>query len=557
MEMTKETRLLQNDISRAIASLCPDASADTVVQLLDPLLAKAKSGDLQPSRTAESCDDDDVTPLMVCCDKAQSACLDYLCRALCESAGTDGSPVAALLGLPLDTGSIELGGNAALHHGAMTGFAAALPLLSTILVAYQTEEHEERGLLQLISQCNANGDTPIMMAAAAGHADLLHKWIELLVDPLPAASTPRSQLVTQNDVKRIIQSKNKTGDDALSLALGRGHFNVVKTLVQEKEEDDENWFTIGPVTHDDLTRCRSILEQMDKSFGRLPPEQQSNLQNEYKVRREGVQKCMELIEMEATRAAQNAMDLLLDLSASEYVKNITPVAKVGRKKNKGSKDKKKKQSELVAASGNQSPFTQTPNDHSSKHDKLSQTADSKASKSVWKKGNNKDIFEKEKNTSAPRFVTLADGTVISSKGVLHETDHLLDDDSIRTIGMKTDAITVDDDNVDRATLSMDRMLRERYQEPLGRSSTKNGSSKQNMSTSGNGGDETMKMEAVLDSLCLDPSMLLLTPHGMAMKLSPSQLDAIDNVLIIQMDAVKEARQIQRRLLSQATHEDTT
>ena len=40
MEMTKETRLLQHDISRAIASLTPDASADTVVQLLDPLLAK-------------------------------------------------------------------------------------------------------------------------------------------------------------------------------------------------------------------------------------------------------------------------------------------------------------------------------------------------------------------------------------------------------------------------------------------------------------------------------------------------------------------------------------
>jgi hypothetical protein len=440
----------------------------------------------------------------------------------------------------------------------MAGFAAALPLLSTILIAYQTEEHE-RGVLQLISQCNANGDTPIMMAAAAGHADLLHKWTEFLVNPLPAASIPRSQLVTQNDVKRIIQAKNKTGDDALSLALGRGHFNVVQTLVQEKEEDDENWFTIGPVTHDDLTRCRSILEQMDKSFGRLPPEQQSNLQNQYKVRREGVHKCMELIEMEATRAAQKAMDLLLDLSTSEHVKNDTPVAKEGRKKNKGSKDKKKKQSELVAASsGKQSPFTQTPNDHSSKHDKLSQTADSKEAKSVWKKGNDKDVFEKEKNTSAPRFVTLADGTVISSKGVLRETDHLLNDDSIRTIGMKTDAITVDDDNVDHATLSMDRMLRERYQEPLGRSSTKNGSSKQNVSTSGNGGgDDTVKMEAVLDSLCLDPSMLLLTPHGMAMKLSPSQLDAIDNVLIIQMDAVKEARQIQRRLLSQATHEDTT
>jgi hypothetical protein len=56
-----------------------------------------------------------------------------------------------------------------------------------------------------------------------------------------------------------------------------------------------------------------------------------------------------------------------------------------------------------------------------------------------------------------------------------------------------------------------------------------------------------KVEAVMDALCLDVSMLLYTPHGMALNLSPSQLDAVQAVLENQLVFVQEARKIQNRM----------
>jgi hypothetical protein len=43
-------------------------------------------------------------------------------------------------------------------------------------------------------------------------------------------------------------------------------------------------------------------------------------------------------------------------------------------------------------------------------------------------------------------------------------------------------------------------------------------------------------------------MILLSPHGMAMSLSPSQLEAIDSILHRQIKSVLDAKEIQARLL---------
>jgi hypothetical protein len=43
------------------------------------------------------------------------------------------------------------------------------------------------------------------------------------------------------------------------------------------------------------------------------------------------------------------------------------------------------------------------------------------------------------------------------------------------------------------------------------------------------------------------SMLLYTPHGMAIDLSPSQLDAVEDILERQLKGIREARKIQERL----------
>jgi hypothetical protein len=65
-------------------------------------------------------------------------------------------------------------------------------------------------------------------------------------------------------------------------------------------------------------------------------------------------------------------------------------------------------------------------------------------------------------------------------------------------------------------------------------------------------------EVIMNALCLDVSMLLYTPHGMALHLSAAQLDAVENILQEQLRAVEEARHIHQRMhenaLASATSE---
>jgi hypothetical protein len=54
----------------------------------------------------------------------------------------------------------------------------------------------------------------------------------------------------------------------------------------------------------------------------------------------------------------------------------------------------------------------------------------------------------------------------------------------------------------------------------------------------------------MDALCLDASMLLLSPHSLAMNLSPCQLEAVETVLKNQLDAVSQAKNIHSRLMAE-------
>ena len=118
----------------------------------------------------------------------------------------------------------------------------------------------------------------------------------------------------------------------------------------------------------------------------------------------------------------------------------------------------------------------------------------------------------------PFITTLQDGTVISRNAELisHIETHDYDSSSL------DDA---DKLNTNKEVKSLERIL-------------------QSTKTSNRDSD----MTALMESLCLDPSMLLLSPHGMAI-MSPCQLDTIESVLKHQLNATKEAQRIQRKLLN--------
>ncbi|CAB9516572.1 Ankyrin Repeat [Seminavis robusta] len=64
------------------------------------------------------------------------------------------------------------------------------------------------------------------------------------------------------------------------------------------------------------------------------------------------------------------------------------------------------------------------------------------------------------------------------------------------------------------------------------------------------------VDAVMDALCLDVSMLLYTPHGMALNLSPSQLDTVEQILQKQSQSVRRARELQQRIHSVVSSSET-
>jgi len=60
-------------------------------------------------------------------------------------------------------------------------------------------------------------------------------------------------------------------------------------------------------------------------------------------------------------------------------------------------------------------------------------------------------------------------------------------------------------------------------------------------------NKSEEIDAVMDALCLDVSMLLYTPHGMALCLSPCQLDAVEQILQKQVQSIHEARRLQCKM----------
>lgn len=115
--------------------------------------------------------------------------------------------------------------------------------------------------------------------------------------------------------------------------------------------------------------------------------------------------------------------------------------------------------------------------------------------------------------STPRFITLEDGTVVSERSRIEKVDE----------GTPILSILQQESRIEE-------LLIERCLPSLGDANH----------------DEIISM---MESLCLDPSMLLLSPQSMAMKLSPSQLEAVEAILKKQLVAISHAREIHSRLMN--------
>jgi hypothetical protein len=524
-------------------------------------------------------EDDNVTPLMLACDKCCTEALIYLRTQIRISAGKYNSqPILHLVeawGHPNEASSH---GNRAAHHALAAGFSEGLDLLENIWGCFEEESHGGRlsRYLSLLSQTNHNGDTPLMIACVSGHDNivrsLLKRSLQLALNTRPD-DTEASVNETWLLLKEIFNIRNGEKCTALNLACGFGHPGIVKIFIEpqnlelnsnkdlievnqlfgDKENnsiydastelqnldtnssknpievdllccDKEKKLTaeandtsrtlhklvpLADVTVSDIDYCKETIKVLDTQL-KVKNQFKSVMIEKYSLKRKNTNECLAMMECELDRIATKTADELLLLD-NHSAKSITkPIIsngaprKVKMKKKQRRNTRKNRGRNAGVLNG---VFTATRFDNETINTCVKNEPDVKTQKSS--------------NKSSP-FITLQDGTVIS-KHQKAELDSRID--------IHADDCSLDGANSDESTINEEVT---KFQRIL-----------QSTNTMSNNGDD---IGALMESLCLNPTMLLLSPHGMAIEMSPCQLDAIESILNHQLKATKEAQRIQKRLL---------
>ena len=471
-----------------------------------------------------------VTALMVACNKGQLKCLKQLAQSyqfldcVKECDGTDDKAQLAMeknmqimiyrtiiIGDCLHASSVD-GNNQAIHYSVAC--PRALEYLSRILIAQHSlkiQLGDSNGSLlsqfqadfKLLSQVNDHGDTPFMMAAASGDITVIRYWIQRLLSTLPSSSEC-SEFV-QSSMKALLASQNVANDTALSLACGYGHFELVEYLLCTEYYRDEqtNGHNCDEINGKEAERIKLKLPLIQVTYEDIKRVKGIHAKNmkvesripddrmqEFKTRQSNIQRCLTLLQ---TIFAKHAEEISISLLDENDIHRESPHGKAGKKKRK----KKKKSSSNLTAS----PITN-----------INTCAGDGGQREHFNDGDNTaQIDSSQIPISKPLFRTMEDGTIVSGG---QDTPKL----TISTSQHVTTGIPPEK--------SIDHLLRERC-------------------------DDTL--EEVMESLCLDASMLLLSPHALAMKLSPSQLEVIEKVLENQLKAVAQAKQIHDRLLSKPSN----
>ena len=440
---------------------------------------------------------------MVACDKAQLAVLEYFRESIRSDAN-----ILQLTGAPTDLSSAECGGNCAVHHAASVGSFVAIDCLGRIQMELSPRSHTEH-LLDLLSQRNSNGDTPIMMAAASGQEALIRHFVHKFLNESNAEKDISSE------VRRVFQMSNDSGDTVCSLASGFGFHGIVLLLIEPAVNDG---FVLVKASRDDLEKSRAALQRMDTLLPMVKKKGSKKEQEDFNAKRLDISRCVEIIEAVLDRESQRQMGALLREEDTRVVMDSRKTSSTKRKAKKKKKGRANSKEFLPKNDGEK-------HDISGESNAVPINIPGQRNKQAWKVSRTQltDQSQEPEALSSPRVVTLQDGTVISTNRRLpDDIANEADGDSLvfasKSLGEETNK---DSDK------SISDMLRDRCSDRGVQS----------------------EVEVIMDSLCLDPAMLLLSSHGMALDLSPCQLEAIESILTMQMAAIQEAKTIQARIRS--------
>jgi len=495
-----------------IFSLCIRSKNDEVINKVTPIFHPNEDLEHQVK----------VTPLMVACDKLEIRCLSHLESKVSSSATNELTKNALIniVGNPLHRSTdCE---NTALHYAAMSGFGPAFRILGNITTAMTVTQRaddqdnalrKELGLstcfadlLSLISQQNGHNDTPIMMACAMGHIKMLLSWMDELANVAKLENMAWKQMI--HEFTKLCKLSNDAGDTLLSIAYGHGHPQILKFIIQEvavwghrigflNTSETEVNTRLVEVTYEDMEKCRDILKRVDiiQNSSQTEQVEVKNKNQSYKTLQEGVSCCLALLEEELAKNAQRcAEELLLEESdCNTHLNSNRSFPKKCGKKKKKSKCKSKKIEEK------------------------------------WNSCCSSDNLNLNHETGMK-----SKNVIPRDSGVVLERDERGDQQPSNKQSYKLcnrQSQTVE------AVSGINRHLFERCV------------ADSSIVPSKSENEDFHEFKSIMESLCVDASMLLLTPHAMAMNLSPSQLEVVEKVLNNQIHAVTQAKVIHKRLLS--------
>ena len=497
------TKFLRESICNVIAS--SDRAEELEVELDNILNNFFNRSDYNNSSTInkdEKDDDNNVTPLMLACDKC---CLDALIytrdRVVRATPNNDDNiqlkQLIEAFGHPTEESSC---GNTAAHHALASGFSEAIDILEMIWGCIEeTESFQSSTLdryLSLLSLTNHNGDTPLMMACVSGNINKIRQIMEYS-NKLAIASNSEMVVKTWQQLFNNVNNENCT---ALNLACGHGQIYVVKFLI-EPQSNTNTTKDIQPlvnVTYNDIVCCQKTIENITAGLNFMKQNQVDRVK-EFEDKLQQASACLSLLECQLERlSSETANELAMDEQTASYNTSSDD----HKPKGKGKKKRNRKNQ-------NQTYKTETGE---SKVKTTEAATDKDTTKTTWATENNESMIEQTSISAAVSpFVTLQDGTIISKTT------------------QKTDYVSAKDDLSVSEAAANPKSLESILQSTA-------------LTTTGD------DIAAIMESLCLDPTMLLLSPHGMAIDCSPCQLEAMQSILSHQLTAVKEAQRIQSRLL---------
>lgn len=516
-----------------------------------------------------------VTPLMVICDKLLLEVFLFLNTELqklrgelkrdCPSCFESVNETVDIFGHPLDhSHSIELGGNQAIHILAAQNECGKSRKMLDALTEYtrltigatyfdDDDDDEDCDIYEKLgSQININGDTPVMMACAKGNLPFLKRLIQSVQ---LSSGTPDTTTAVDN----LLCARNRQGLNCITLAFGHARKEIVNYILQKS---GNSILRQDPSEDHVLIQCKRILKSVERRISEVQNFSSPYSHKEYKNTLEesfgcdvktqifNMRNCLQIIENASEIISKKREEELLNSLALDdnFEGSTTANNNNGGKAAKKKKKKKKKNNNNRTSS----PLPLETVDHRN----ATKTKSENGVTNTAKKNNDTSVSDdddhdheekkaqdEEKITNPPItssvFTTLSDGSVVK------ETDRTSIPQSTSS-DYYDHPTTHNNKNKNNSMSTLKSMLHDRC---LTSTSSKISNNTINGNTNNN--NDTSSSSPSLpfaDSLCLDMSMLLLTPHGYAMKLSPAQLEAVEKLLRTQLDAVNEAKEIQNRLL---------